>query len=584
MPIAKTYSTGNKSIELASAFDFSAVGDGVADDRSELNNANTNNKGILFASGTYLVNSDLTLSTELVFLSGAKLKPASGVTITISGSISAGVYQNIFDMSAGGSIQFQIGSCDKAYITWFGAIAGSESGTVSVDNVTAIQDTINACDVTTGGDLEGDPATAYRNIPCVIPPGMFSVDHASGNAISVPSYAVILGTWSSILQCKNGSNTYNLFSLTENSANTITMKGFSIYGDQANQTGTINGIYVNPTTNSNIYSKFESLYIKEMSGNAFHVIGQGLENCKISNCILRDCKGHNFYANKLVQVDLEAVVCRSAKTGSHGCLIEGTGTNRVSIDENCRFEENDQHGLMISNTGGRITLGAFYAGNNGQKGFYLDRVDDFTANGILAELNGTAGGTIDSCDDFSMDASKFRSNQTHGLDCYTVTNGNITSNRAEGNSQGTDDTSSGIYIGSNSDTNHITGNMCRHGGGSNQQKHGIEINDAASTNNTISNNDLRDSGRTSPLSDAAAANNVRVDNELGAVDQDETTLSSGTATVTFSETMPTANFVVATEVAVNETIYVTSKTTGGFTLNSSNGSSTAVVKWALVRQ
>jgi hypothetical protein len=55
--------------------------------------------------------------------------------------------------------------------------------------------------------------------------------------------------------------------------------------------------------------------------------------------------------------------------------------------------------------------------------------------------------------------------------------------------------------------------------------------------------------------------------------------------VSFSGTLalPDSDYSVAVSTSVNETIKVTGKSTTGFTVTSSNGSSTAPVDWIFVR-
>ena len=60
------------------------------------------------------------------------------------------------------------------------------------------------------------------------------------------------------------------------------------------------------------------------------------------------------------------------------------------------------------------------------------------------------------------------------------------------------------------------------------------------------------------------------------------TLSSGTATVTFGTAEPDANYNIYLSGDANETFYWSSKATTGFTITSSNGSSTANVDWLIV--
>lgn len=63
----------------------------------------------------------------------------------------------------------------------------------------------------------------------------------------------------------------------------------------------------------------------------------------------------------------------------------------------------------------------------------------------------------------------------------------------------------------------------------------------------------------------------------------QVTLSSGTATVTFPKAEPDAAYYVSLAGDTAETFTWASKTTAGFTVNSSNGSSTAAVDWSIGR-
>lgn len=59
--------------------------------------------------------------------------------------------------------------------------------------------------------------------------------------------------------------------------------------------------------------------------------------------------------------------------------------------------------------------------------------------------------------------------------------------------------------------------------------------------------------------------------------------TAATAAVTFGTAETNSTYFVAISGSANETFWVTSKGTGGFTLNSSNASSTATVDWVLIR-
>jgi len=79
---------------------YGATGDGVTDDQSALASAATVGISLVFPIGTYRVASAVTLA-DVKFKAGASIKPASGITATITGSVES-PDQIIFDGSAGG--------------------------------------------------------------------------------------------------------------------------------------------------------------------------------------------------------------------------------------------------------------------------------------------------------------------------------------------------------------------------------------------------------------------------------------------------------------------------------------------------
>src|SRR5574337_1569410 len=100
-----------------SVCDYGAVDDGSTNNATFL--ANCPATDLLVPPGTYLVNSNTTIAANLRFAARAILKPASGVTITLSAPFSAPLSQ-IFDLSAGGSIGLPNGLA-AVYPQWWGA-------------------------------------------------------------------------------------------------------------------------------------------------------------------------------------------------------------------------------------------------------------------------------------------------------------------------------------------------------------------------------------------------------------------------------------------------------------------------------
>lgn len=60
-----------------------------------------------------------------------------------------------------------------------------------------------------------------------------------------------------------------------------------------------------------------------------------------------------------------------------------------------------------------------------------------------------------------------------------------------------------------------------------------------------------------------------------------TTLASGTSIVSFTNSLPDANYQVFLTGNANERFYFSAKDVTGFTVNSSNTSSTAIVDWII---
>jgi hypothetical protein len=79
------------------------IADGTTDARAAIAAADAAGP-VKLPPGTYVVASNLTLTKKITFLPGAKLKPASGVTITLDDGYVANNEQHVFDISDGGVI------------------------------------------------------------------------------------------------------------------------------------------------------------------------------------------------------------------------------------------------------------------------------------------------------------------------------------------------------------------------------------------------------------------------------------------------------------------------------------------------
>jgi hypothetical protein len=126
----------NAGLQNVKNYSDSTVGDGTTDARTAIAAADTAGPVVL-PPGTYAVASNLTLTKKITFLPGAKLKPASGVTVTLSDGYVANEDQHVFDISDAGVIVLT--KKVPVYSEHWGAIADG-----ATNSTTAVQAAINA--------------------------------------------------------------------------------------------------------------------------------------------------------------------------------------------------------------------------------------------------------------------------------------------------------------------------------------------------------------------------------------------------------------------------------------------------------
>lgn len=110
---------------------YGAAGDGTTSDTIAFNaarDAAIANGSRLVISKPHSIMTNTTVTCPIEFRTGGKLIPGSGVTITLSGGITAPVRQHIFDVSEGGTFSGQ-GPLqgNRVYIDWWGAVGNSNS-------------------------------------------------------------------------------------------------------------------------------------------------------------------------------------------------------------------------------------------------------------------------------------------------------------------------------------------------------------------------------------------------------------------------------------------------------------------------
>lgn len=511
---------------------FGAVMDGSTNDSAALTSMDALGGGII-EGGTASIGANVTLTGDYIFQDGGIIKAATSYTVTISGSITAGNFQ-IF---SGDIALSKVHKVKEIPITWFGAVAADLStdtadGSLADANMIAIKKAVAMA------TLSGTNGT-YRTPPVVIPAGLWLVDDddADGVGVELTSYCTLIGHgFQSVIRPVDSAAAFDIISITDDAANNIIIDNFQIYGEASAQSNAQTAIKINPTTNPVIYSRIgKGMMIKEMKGYGIHITGAGLDNSRVEPFHVRDSTLHNMLVTGCDRLTVSGTMFRTSKSGYSGLAFSGAGCLSATI-ENCHFDENNTHGLLIDSVTGRFTIQNNRASTNGAgAGYYIDGCPSSIIVGNFAEANATQGFYINDCDNSLINGNVSRSNttqgitignssyvnvignsaytnQNHGIILSTVDNSNINGNESYGNGQATDDTYSGIRFESNSDDNNVQGNIVRHGGGSNQHKYGIEINDTASGTNLVTNNDLKNAGRTSNLYDNGTSTSTTAGN------------------------------------------------------------------------
>lgn len=304
--------------DIPSAKDFGATGDGTTNDRDYINAADTAGDFIV-PSGTYLIGSNLTISNNIIFLPGAVLKPDTGVTLTINGTISAGDYQ-IFDLSSSTSIAF--GTQRESLITWFGAVA--DNGTT--DNSTAIQSCIDA--MGNGGDV-------------VIPDRPINTYYGLDVGLTVNYHEVTIRGSRMVARLKSPTNDITLISQTG------TKFGLQLI-NLALSCAASSGSAAVLSLNGSFLFKLERVYIDDAVGHGFTFQGictEGLISyCRFENGV---DTGSGFNIGSSCRL-LTFIACEST-AGLIGFNDAGDHSNKFI---GCHAWDNAQHGFSIGSEGG----------------------------------------------------------------------------------------------------------------------------------------------------------------------------------------------------------------------------------------
>jgi hypothetical protein len=109
---------------------WGSVADGSANDSAAIDAMDDSGSGVLIADGTHRISSSITISSDIEFGPDASFTVDTGITVTISGGIQAGINQEIF--SGLGSVVI---SKTVASIHWFDTIAQSLRSSVAQDTL-----------------------------------------------------------------------------------------------------------------------------------------------------------------------------------------------------------------------------------------------------------------------------------------------------------------------------------------------------------------------------------------------------------------------------------------------------------------
>jgi len=273
-----------------------------------------------------------------------------------------------------------------------------------------------------------------------IPSGKYIV-----TGINVPSYTTLYGAGDfSVLSLPPNvpSGTYSIVSITEEAANSVVLRDFSIWGDNNNQINnpTVYGLDINTSAGPVIYSRFEGLYIKECSTFALYIRdgGGGLDNSFFDRCMFRDSKGGaDIMITGGDKIDFVQCRIRSSKLpgAGHGVLMDNQGMLRITF-KNCRFDDNTGYGIYATNTSDQITVdGCEFIGND-DGGIYFDRTtDSLITNNVLSDNgNGSTSFSIrlDYCDGTIVSNNRIVGGEGYKLHMKSSDNCTITNNSISG--------------------------------------------------------------------------------------------------------------------------------------------------------
>jgi hypothetical protein len=274
-------------------------------------------------SATFIINQDVTISSNLTIPStinvwvenGAVITVNGGVTLTINGSF-LGYTNQVFDGS--GKVVFAATSVAAVLPEWFGAKADN-----STDCTTAFAKTLAAA--TDTGLISG---------ASILPVRLQSGTYVVGNVV-LPAASQVYGTgkWITALKCKSG--TTGAWLTDNGNANKIVIDGIGMYGN--NESGITHGIQLGRGANPHgTEGAIRNVHVRDLpNATGFDVLGNvtSYSHINVWSC----STGFVIDGPHVVCNDLVAYAC-SVKSAAlnlatvNGLEIEAPATGSLPLD------------------------------------------------------------------------------------------------------------------------------------------------------------------------------------------------------------------------------------------------------------
>jgi hypothetical protein len=467
---------------VASAKLRGAKGDGVTDDSAILSGASGN---VRLSPGTYYCATSVTISTGLIFEAGAVIKPASGITVTLSNFVDAPLTQ-IFDLSAGGTIAGNF-YAPKYFVQWWGAKAdGNYSTGAGTDNTASFQAAINVLNTSGGAALH-------------VPAGIYKL----ASQITLPSGVSLIGAgkWSSILFCPSAfSNNAGLIAINGTGGYPTEFKGFGVLAQTGGAGGdgihcTKNGVFisdvwVNGFGVNNIYLGSTDVFLFDFAseqGTHGVVIDSPHVNVSNGTTYQNTQYGVTITHNAVTNQNGPVHVSNVRDTEASYCGFFISGDQHVFLDQcssyshdNTKYNGDVSSGFYITNSTNVELNGCNAIINSGQQttGYGVQVAN----NSAVVKINGgtfqgwndgvhLAGGTQLTVNGVSATGNAGNGIYAGGGDRVIISNNQCIQNGSTGA------TESGIYADNTAAyaVFNITGNVCTQNGGG-PQKYGIYAN------------------------------------------------------------------------------------------------------------